>query len=338
MLEYFFARCKPGVLTKYVTRSNPYMVPSPFIEPAETPHSSDGALIAVPIRQLDKLWLGVSSVRVSGLCPHWKTKIYHGLVELYIDGGIPEISGSDLVNVLRSSPKLQVFHLKIQLDDDEDEIVNANPIHLQDLRELSLMIRDDTFSTSQILQWIAPGTKPLCLSLADTPREAVTEFCSRANVTRLYVWCPGDLIPILNQCHRLETLVLNKRDAISNDLSAIIDDDGDDDDAGGESGLISGPVVRIDTLYLLWHLEIPFESVKAAVEKYSIQRLLIYHGRLSYQADAGRVASTNTRNIRAKLSTITACPIEYHPEGYPEHYTENESSDPDGWIREALRS
>ncbi|CUA71121.1 G8 domain-containing protein DDB_G0286311 [Rhizoctonia solani] len=340
MLEYFFARCKPGVFNKYIT-SNPYLFPSPFIEPAETPHSSDGALLAVPIRQLDEVWLGITSVRVGALCPHWKTTIYHGLVELYIDDGIPQIFILDLVNILKSSPKLQVFHFKAPLADDEDEIVNVNPIHLQDLRELSLIIQDDDFSTSKIIQSITPGTQPLCLSLADAPREEIVEFCSRANVTRLYIWRPGYMIPILNQCRRLETLVLNERYGDDADLSSILDDDNDADDAHGQSGVTPQPahtVTRIHTLYVLWHAEIPFENIKAAVEKYSIQRLLIYCDEISYQADVGRVVSKNTRNIRAKLSTITACPtIEYHPEAYPEHYSEDELNDPDGWIRELVR-
>ncbi|CAE7195465.1 unnamed protein product [Rhizoctonia solani] len=340
MLEYFFDRCKPGVLTKYIARCSPWVY-SPFIEPAETPHSDDGALLAVPIRQLDELWLGISSIRINGLFPHWGSKIYHKLVELYIDEGVPNINESELVNILRASPKLQVFHIQVALDElVEDESITR--VHLEDLRELSLMIRDDPEAESipNILRWITTGSKPLQLSLVDTPRE-VADFCSRANVARLFIWCPGRLASLLNQCRRLETLVLNARDAGTNDLSSILDDDFYDSD--GEFGLasksISPSTTRIDTLYLLWHSVITFEEVKVAVEKYSIQRLLIYYGRLSYQTDAGSIISENTRNIRAKLSTITACPnIEYHPDGYPESWTEDEPYDADGWIRESLRS
>ncbi|KDN37357.1 hypothetical protein RSAG8_10245, partial [Rhizoctonia solani AG-8 WAC10335] len=205
------------------------------------------------------------------------------------------------------------------------------------------MIRDDPdeTSTSHILRWITPGSKPLQLSLVDLGE--VDDFCSRANVSRIYIWCPGNLTSILKQCRRLETLVLNERYSGTHDLSCILRDDGDSDDVDGELGLASRPVpppvTRIDTLYLLWYSEVVFEEIQAAVEKYSIQRLLIYCGSLSYQADVGRILSQNTRNIRAKLSTITACPtVEYHPDDYPEDYTDDESSHPDGWIRESVRS
>ncbi|KEP50356.1 F-box-like domain protein [Rhizoctonia solani 123E] len=349
MLEYFFARCKPGVLTKYVARCNSPWVLLPFIEPAETPHSSDGALLAVPIHQLDEVWLGISSVRVNGLCPYWNSKMYQGLVELYIGRGVPDISMSDLVSILRSSPKLQVFHFQTEIEDltDAEEVTpNINPVYLEDLRELSLMVRDSEITTSHVLRWITPGQRPLRLSLADDPHGVVADFCCRANVTQLYVWCPGDLTSILNQCRRLETLVLNELDSDTHGLYSILpeDDDIDDADADGESQLSSRPIspsaTRIDTLYLLWYSEIIFEEIQVVVKKYSIQRLLIYHaGRFSYQADTSRIFSKNTRNIRAKLSTIASCPIiEYHPDGYPERYTEGELDDPDGWIRESARS
>ncbi|CAE6458413.1 unnamed protein product [Rhizoctonia solani] len=346
MLEYFFARCKPGVLTKYIARCNSPKVSLPFIEPAETPHSRDGALLAVPIHQLEEVWLGISSVRVNGLCPYWNSKMYQGLVELYIDRGVPNIFISDLVSILRSSPKLQVFYLKTEIDDSTDvEEVTPNPVYLEDLRELSLIIRDNGFTTSHVLRWITPGQRPLCLSLADNPQEIVTDFCCRANVTQFYVWYPGDLTSILNQCRKLETLVLNERYSDTHDLSSILPEgDGiDDADSDGEFRLSSRPIspsaTRIDTLYLLWHSEIIFEEIQVVVKKYSIQRLLIYYaGRFSYRTDTGRNFSKNTRNIRAKLSTIDSCPIiEYHLEGYPEHYTEGESEDHDGWIRESVR-
>ncbi|KAG8727892.1 hypothetical protein FRC11_012246 [Ceratobasidium sp. 423] len=342
VLEYFFAHCKPGVLTKYNVRCNAGWIEyRPFIEPAETPHSREGALLAIPIHRLDEVWLHISSIRVNALCPHWETKAYHGLVELYIDEGIPEISESQLFNILRSSPKLQVFHLKPFLDEptEDEELENVGRIYLEDLRELNLMIRGGEEGTcaSRILRQIAPGSKPLQLSLAAVPTEDLVDFCSRANVTRFYIWCSRRLGPALGQCRRLETLVLNERDLCTQDLTALIDVDDDGD------GLPSVPVTpsttQIDTLYLLSYSKFVFEQIQAVVEKYSIQRLVIYCGKLSYHTDKGMIVSENTRNIRAKLSTITACPtIEYSHRSFCNDYEEGELNDPEGWIRHAARS
>ncbi|CAE6477331.1 unnamed protein product [Rhizoctonia solani] len=338
VLEYFFARCKPGLLTKYIARTNSAWIDSPFIEPAETPHSQDSELLAVPTHHLGKLWLRISSVRLNCFCPHWESKLYHGLVELYIDQGVPEMSESQLVNILRSSTQLRVLHFNIPLDEiSEDE--NFDPIYLEDLQELSLMIRDDgqEESTSRILQRITSGSKPLQMSLVDTPGE-VDDFCSRANVTRLYVWCPGTISSILVQCRRLEILVLNGRDSEFRDLNSILYEASDEGATSTRQTTLSH-ATQIHTLYLLWHSQLVFEQIQAAVKKYSIQKLLIYYAKLSYETDEGRMVSDNTRNIRAKLSTITACPtIEYYPSDFPERYTENEPNDPDGWIRKSVRS
>ncbi|KAG8710102.1 hypothetical protein FRC11_004875, partial [Ceratobasidium sp. 423] len=343
VLEYFFARCKPGVLTKYTVRtSRRFWDTGLFIEPAETPHSLNGALLAVPTGHLDEVWLHISSVRVGALCPHWKTKVYHGLVELYIEEDIPSISESQLVNILRSSPKLQVLHFKTIFDEPNDD-GGDDPVYLEDLRELNLMIRDDEgLSVSRILRRITPGSKPLQLSLVDVPRREAADFFSRANVTRFYTWCPFDLSFVISRCRRLEVLVLNERNADTQDLSSILDDDSGDEDENldGESTPkpVSPSATQIDTLYLLWHSQFTFEQIRAVVEKYSVQRLLIYYGRLSYQTDEGRLVCKNTRNIRVKLSTIVGCTIEYYPDGFCDDYSEGEPDDPEGWIRDAIRS
>ncbi|KAH7339970.1 hypothetical protein B0J17DRAFT_657491 [Rhizoctonia solani] len=240
---------------------------------------------------------------------------------------------SQLVNIMRYSPQLQVLHFNIPLDEIfEDE--NFGPVYLEDLKELSLMIRDDVQeeSTSRILQRITSGSKPLRTSLVDTPGE-VDGFCSRANVTRLYVWCPGTLSSILGQSRRLETLFLNGRDSDFHDLSSTLYRASCKSIASSYQPTLPC-ATQIDTLYLLWNSQFVFEQIQVAVEKYSIQKLLIYYRGLSYQTDEGRVVSENTKNIGAKLSTITACPIiEYYPDDFPERYTEDESNDPDGWIR-----
>ncbi|CAE6455683.1 unnamed protein product [Rhizoctonia solani] len=345
LLEYFFAHCEGGVLTKYIVRRNPgWVISCPFIEPAETPHSRDGALLAVPIRHLDDVWFRISSIRANALYPHWKSKIYHGLVELYIDKEIPEISESQLVNILRSSPNLQVFHFDALLEAITDHEI-IDPVYLEDLRELKLVLRCDSEATSasRILQYIAPGSKPLQLSVANAEEWDIANFFSRANVTRFYGWGVSDMIPILSQCRLLEVLVLNEQDLGTQNLNSVIDRsfDSDDSDGGVAITYTSRPSssTRINTLYLLWYSHFVFEQLQAVVEKHSVQRLIIYYGRLSYQTDEGRVLCNNTRNIRAKLSTITSCPhIEYHPNGYPDSYLDGNPNDTDAWIRDASRS
>ncbi|CAE6429145.1 unnamed protein product [Rhizoctonia solani] len=349
VLEYFFARSKPGVLTRYATECvNSEWLEPPFIEPAETPYTRSGALLTVPSAHLEELWLRIPIVRINCLCPHYKSKLYHGLTELYIGKGIPEITGLQLVNILRSSPKLQVFHLNAPVEFADDDEGLFEPVYLEDLRCLNIMIRgDDLLSGPDMLRWITPGSESLRLAYMGTPCEEEFEsFFSRANVTEFYVmaWI-SPLSPALKQTLRLEILVLNVFGCGTTDLRSLLDwddihisgNDDDNDNYGGSDEPVEhtpapapSSTARIDTLCLLWYLEFAFEDIQKVVEMYLVQRLFIYSGYLCYQTEEERVVCDNPRNIRAKLATITTCPIiEYFPKVPSDA---GDSIDPDDWI------
>ncbi|KDN37353.1 hypothetical protein RSAG8_10241, partial [Rhizoctonia solani AG-8 WAC10335] len=324
ILEYFFAHCRPGVLTQYIVDFNNsvwWNISRTFIEPAETPHSLDAykSLVyahtgrAVPNDHLEDLWHRIPSIQIAGLCPHWKSKAYHGLVELCIDEGVPEISELQLINILRSNPMLQVFRITAPLDGLIDSEI-INPVYLEHLRDLNVMVRDDDAElySSRVLRQIAPGARPLQLSLSYFSQNSVVDFFSRANVTRLYIEGSPQLGFLFDQCPRLDILVLNELEMETCDLQSLVNRvDNPGVGFNGEGGEIK-PVYKpastsgahIDTLYLLWHCEFAFEEICAIVEGYSVQRLIIYDGQLSYQTDEGRAVCENSRNIKAKLSTI----------------------------------
>ncbi|CAE6455675.1 unnamed protein product [Rhizoctonia solani] len=305
-LEYFFARSIPGVLKRYVVRCfiDEWIGPHPFIEPVDMPYSLDGALLAIPSARLDKLWLPISTIRISGLCPHWKSKAYYGLVELYIDTGIPYISETDLFGILRASPKLQVLHIKTTIGEPAND-TNREPAYLEDLRDLRFAISwdDRSSSSARILRRIAPGKKPLQLAYLGPICDELVNFFSRANVNRFYTTArnPHPLHPVLNQPSRLNALVLDGLDFDLGSVTPLL-------------GLVNSNLenvppstTQIDSLYLLRYIQLNFEEIQAVVKMYSVQRLVVYGGAISYQTHSGRVLSSNLRNTRIKLSSISGC-------------------------------
>ncbi|GAB1527509.1 hypothetical protein RhiTH_010684 [Rhizoctonia solani] len=343
ILEYLFARCIPGALTHYIVKCvGPQATQfNPFIEPVDMPHSIDSMLLAIPSAQLKRLWLPISIIRLSALCPHWESIAYHGLVELHIDQGIPKISESQLVGILRSSPKLQVFHLKnsIQLQGSVGD-TNIEWVLLEDLRDINIATwgEEDVYSV-EILRRIVPGKAPLQLAYLGESNNALVDFCSRANVVCFYTrfWESKPLLPLLNQVLHLSTLVLDgalSTGTISSlfGLGNIHDNQNNQDNAASHNlKNILPSTTQVNTLYLLGYQTFNFEEIEAVVKLYSVQRLMIYGGKLSYQTDDGRLVSRNLRNTRVKLSSINACPIiEYHPD------SEAIERDGDDWIIASL--
>ncbi|KAG8763266.1 hypothetical protein FRC11_004953 [Ceratobasidium sp. 423] len=235
MLEYFLARCEPGVFTRYTTRlrliSESRPERTPFIDPANASPSDEASTLDLPEPHFEAIWLGASSVRVNGLCPNWASKAYHGLVELCLGKGVPEISEAQLVNILKSSPGLRILHLITNIVHQSPHGVLINPVVLGELEELRVidLWPDDIMNTSalnpsNLLRWVAPGKKPLKCTLFGFDYLGIPEFCARSNITQLHLelW-PGNIpFDMIRQCPGLRVLVLSAFEARNPQLRTIL--------------------------------------------------------------------------------------------------------------------
>ncbi|CAE6451860.1 unnamed protein product [Rhizoctonia solani] len=327
MLEYFLARCEPGIFTQYTTRvwatSRLPPVGGPFIEPANAPRTIKGALLSLPSRHFEAIWLGVSSLRVNGLCPHWTSKAYHGLVELYLDLGIPKITEAQLVNMLKSSPGLRILHINADIFHPSPYGTLIAPVFLSELEELTViqLWPDDPNNKlqdpSNFVRWIAPGRKPFKVTSFGNTLEELPGFCARSNITQLHVetWVDNTLGDMVRRCPRLQILILSAFDFGDPELRLILLPI----DTTSSNAQHPVSTTRIDHLYLLDFREMQFNDILATIEQYSVQRLTIWKGGLTYRTDEGMKTSKHAREIRAKLSVIppTRCIVEYFPGNVP---------------------
>ncbi|CEL60595.1 hypothetical protein RSOLAG1IB_03833 [Rhizoctonia solani AG-1 IB] len=323
MLEYFLARCEPGIFTQYTTRvwTTSVLPPvgGPFIEPANEPRTIKGVLLSLPSRHFETIWLGTSSIRVNGLCPHWTSKAYHGLVELHLGLGAPKITESQLVDILKSSPELRVLHINADIMHPSPYSAPITPVSLSELEELTLIQLWPDDSSNQLqdpgnfVRWIAPGRKPFKLTSFGNTLGEFPEFCARSNITQLHIeiWEDNTLGDIVRRCPGLQTLILSAFDFGDPELKLIL--------LPTDNGQRPVSATQIDHLYLLDFEELLFEDILATIEQYSARQLTIWKGGLTYYTDEGMKTSKNTREIRAKLSVIPSaqCIVEYLPGSVP---------------------
>ncbi|CAE6472548.1 unnamed protein product [Rhizoctonia solani] len=327
MLEYFLARCEPGTFTQYTTRVSATTRLPPaggsFIEPANAPRTIKGALLCLPSRHFESIWLGTSSIRINGLCPHWTSKAYHGLVELYLDLGMPKITEAQLVNMLKSSPELRILHINADITHPSPYGASITPIFLNELEQLTViqLWPDDPNNKlqdpSNFVRWIAPGQKPFKLTSFGSTLEEFPRFCARSSITQLHIetWVDNILCEIIRQCPALKILILSAFDFGDPELHLILPPV---DAASGDSQR-STSTTHIDHLYLLDFEELKFDDILATIQQYSVQSLTIWKGGLTYRTDEGMKTSKHAREIRAKLSVIPSnqCIVEYFPGSTP---------------------
>ncbi|KAH7325193.1 hypothetical protein B0J17DRAFT_682611 [Rhizoctonia solani] len=167
-----------------------------------------------PEGSVHRTLLGQIENRVEALChpvtvfrsrefyPAWKSKLYHGLVELCLTGegleaSIPE---SRLAAVLKSSPGLRILKIALQVTRITPSHTPIEPVALVDLEQL----KPESFEEPQLgylLRLIAPGLKPLSITIANpwededeswrpgaqfTSRTELEKFFARSNIAQLY--------------------------------------------------------------------------------------------------------------------------------------------------------
>ncbi|EUC62621.1 F-box-like domain protein [Rhizoctonia solani AG-3 Rhs1AP] len=156
--------------------------------------------------EFEPIFRQLKSLRLRQVYPYWTSQAYHGLSELHLASH--QISQSELLNItitqlvaiLQSSPKLRVLRLDLKVSEDQRDIDGLpTPVRLDDLEVLDLSSESRKPSLDQIehvLPLLAPGTKPLQLTIDDLDEEkhlvleeVVQAFFTRSNVTRLKLVC-----------------------------------------------------------------------------------------------------------------------------------------------------
>ncbi|KAG8796302.1 hypothetical protein FRC12_000717 [Ceratobasidium sp. 428] len=155
------------------------------------------------ISKKDYFYEPVSVLHLRGVAAPWRSSIYHKLTELRLEelGGVAP-SPTQIEAVLAASPSLRSLALcTMGLVWEKFNGLVPCPIPLNDLEVLNLGTLQDG-GLNYILRLIAPGPRPLSMSIAPETRggrfhKIVEEFFERSNVTGLFVkhagfeiWCP----------------------------------------------------------------------------------------------------------------------------------------------------
>ncbi|KDN38959.1 hypothetical protein RSAG8_09116, partial [Rhizoctonia solani AG-8 WAC10335] len=162
----------------------------------------------------------VTVLHLHGVFPAWYSTAYQGLVDLRMTSTKEwsYIGALDLINILQSSPGLRILHFGIEIEDLTPENLQGAPVYLPDLQVVRIVPakEDGTYILNDILRFLAPGTKPLRLSLHhqyELKTVAVTEldqFFARSRVAKFYTM---GLFPPINMLLRhaanLEVVVLD---------------------------------------------------------------------------------------------------------------------------------
>ncbi|EUC55434.1 F-box-like domain protein [Rhizoctonia solani AG-3 Rhs1AP] len=255
VLGHCFKNCLPGALRKLVLR-------------VET----DGGInLIIPSSQdSEAVWLPITILHISGrIRPPWESNAFKGLTDLRLSGpGFSSIPESQFVNILRSSPKLQILQLYVDIGKSSPLNASVEPIHLDDLEVLDIIENHREGAEFEMLtRWIALGQKPLCLILwCPLSSESAVNFFRRANVTELRVRLHG------SSFESLEKLI-----DLSPQLRVLaVDGCGSRFNPRGASNTKSShPVAQIDALHLQYS-QIQIDSLQQIVQSWSIRKLTMW--------------------------------------------------------------
>ncbi|KAG8702562.1 hypothetical protein FRC11_011404, partial [Ceratobasidium sp. 423] len=142
----------------------------------------------------------ISVLHSCGLFSYWSSTAYNDLVDLHLIASsgddwniIPE---SDFCNILEASPKLRVLRFALLITQETAQSGPETPVHLEDLEVVGIATyrdspEDPVLNPGVVLQLLAPGPKPLQLSIwnwdfydpDDFSTNELKNILQRANVT-----------------------------------------------------------------------------------------------------------------------------------------------------------
>lgn len=214
------ANCVPGVLTRLAFNISAKTARR-FLAATED-QSMPGCrpINDVSKQLLENLLIHTTVLQLCGSYPLWTSKAYHGLTTLHLLPGSTEewyIPEQQLIEMLKSSPQLRIFHFGLTISDPRPANAVVVPTHLECLEVLVWESRDSN-QPGSFFRLIAPGLKPLRVSIGRVDKEdsvssvEIKEFFARSNLTklRLSVSVASGLTPsVLDPLPPLEALVLD---------------------------------------------------------------------------------------------------------------------------------
>ncbi|KAL5638640.1 hypothetical protein ACGC1H_003111 [Rhizoctonia solani] len=187
-----FSNVTPGTLTSVSIRSagregsgRPFLVEASDLQPGVD------KLTGLPSEIVEAAWQAVNVLQLRGFRPTWSSQAYHGLIELRLVR-VGSISQSRFRSILYSSPQLRVLELDLELQKYTPGDPSIAAVRLDSL-EILILGGSKQKQLGSILQLIAPGSKPLSLSIVNpyigspefSSKDELARFVARSRITRL---------------------------------------------------------------------------------------------------------------------------------------------------------
>ncbi|KAB5590913.1 F-box-like domain containing protein [Ceratobasidium theobromae] len=217
-LGYCFKNCAPGQLEQLTiwgvnTGGLHNLV---FLESTERPQQHDSKQLDISESHLEAVFARISVLRLRCVYIRWSSKAYHNLAELRLGSDSiysnPTISESQIVEIMKSSRRLRIFHFSLPITESLPMSSPVLPVHLDDLEDLNLRTMKGE-ELEKFIRWIEPGAKPLQLSVrsCESASEQLDHFLTHSNVTRLRLVSPHQysLIHFLSLVPQLRVLVIS---------------------------------------------------------------------------------------------------------------------------------
>ncbi|KAG8701573.1 hypothetical protein FRC11_012053, partial [Ceratobasidium sp. 423] len=176
-LETFLQNCTPGKFTQLIvphceftdlSGSNKSIRAEERNPGTEPDYIQDKNIhLDLSTQRLEDIILHLTTLRLNGLFFPWTSNAYKGLVDLSLTSQevSREILVSDLVNILKASPGLRRLEVGLTIVGTLPRNAVVEPMPFKELEVLNSTVKHGA-EFGSLLQWIAPGPKPLGLSLA----------------------------------------------------------------------------------------------------------------------------------------------------------------------------
>ncbi|KAG8732605.1 hypothetical protein FRC12_019207 [Ceratobasidium sp. 428] len=167
-----------------------------FIQPASS--GPRPWRINVSPTKFEAFFQPITTLYLDGVFARWNSQAYRGLTHLQLsDGSIKE---DQLMSILSNNPQLRSFTYNLWMKHNKPRKTPPNPVQLPNLETLNLSSLENSDLWS-ILRLLAPGPKPLTLSLAtgvtdssydyvETPEAQA--FFQRSNITTCHLGTYGE--------------------------------------------------------------------------------------------------------------------------------------------------